>query len=70
MADRFHLLQNLAEMLDQVFGPHAKVLKSVEKQGFGTHAKAFKEAETAHNLSRKAEAITCPVVPKFPKTHL
>jgi len=30
VADRFHLLQNLAETLDQVFCTHAKILKEVE----------------------------------------
>jgi transposase len=31
VADRFHLLQNLAEALDQVFSAHGKVLKAVSE---------------------------------------
>ncbi|MEL7039809.1 MAG: ISL3 family transposase, partial [Cyanobacteria bacterium J06592_8] len=31
VADRFHILQNLAEALDQVFGQHLKTLKEIEK---------------------------------------
>jgi transposase len=67
VADRFHLLQNLGETLEQVFGTHAPVLKEVETQVFGTRAQVLKEVETEHNLSHKVEAITCPVVPKFPQ---
>ncbi|MDV3002880.1 MAG: ISL3 family transposase ISAcma23 (plasmid) [Chroococcopsis gigantea SAG 12.99] len=33
VADRFHLLQNLAQTLDQIFCSHAKVLKSVQNEG-------------------------------------
>ena len=31
VADRFHLLQNLAEALDQVFSAHGKTLKTVSE---------------------------------------
>ncbi|WP_292876183.1 ISL3 family transposase [Nostoc sp. NMS1] len=69
VADRFHLLQNLFQTLEQVFGTHAKALKEVEKQVFNTDTKALKEVETAHNLSliAVAEANPCPVVPRFPQ---
>ncbi|MEI2578000.1 transposase [Scytonema sp. PRP1] len=67
VADRFHLLQNLSQTLEQVFGTHAKALKEVEKQVFNTDTKVLKEVETAHNLSLIAEANPCPVVPRFPQ---
>jgi len=67
VADRFHLLQNLSETLQQVFGTHDKALKEVETQVFGSHAQAPKEVETAQNLSLIAEANACPVVPRFPQ---
>jgi len=67
VADRFHLLQNLSQTLQQVFGTHAEVLKEVEKQVFSTDTKVLKEVETAHNLSLIAEANPCPVVPRFPQ---
>ena len=51
VADRFHLLQNLAEMLDQVFGSHSIVIKAVER---------------AQSLSAIAEADARPVVPMTP----
>ena len=67
VADRFHLLQNLSQMLLQVFGTHAEALKEVEKQVFSTDNKVLKEVETAHNLSLIAEANKSPVVPRFPQ---
>jgi transposase len=67
VADRFHLLQNLSQTLQQVFGTHAKALKEVEKQVFSPDTKVLKEVETAHNLSLIAEANPCPVVPRFPQ---
>ena len=47
VADRFHLLQNLFQTLEQVFGTHAKALQEVEKQVFNTDTKVLKEVETA-----------------------
>lgn len=67
VADRFHLLQNLAETLEQVFASHTQVLKEVETQVFASHAQVLEAVETAHNLSIKAEANACPVVPMFPQ---
>ncbi|MBW4429784.1 MAG: ISL3 family transposase [Nostoc desertorum CM1-VF14] len=66
VADRFHLLQNLFQTLEQVFGTHAKALKEVEKQVFSTDTKVLKEVETAHN-PLIAEANPYPVVPRFPQ---
>lgn len=67
VADRFHLLQNLSQTLEQVFGTHAEALKEVEKQVFSTDTKVLKEVETAHNLSLIAETNICPVVPRYPQ---
>ncbi len=67
VADRFHLLQNLSQTLEQVFGTHAEALKQVEKQVFSTDTKVLKQVETSHNLSLNAEANACPVVPRFPQ---
>ena len=67
VADRFHLLQNLSQTLEQVFGTHAEALKEVEKQVFRTDTKVLKEVETAHNQTLIAEANPCPVVPRFPQ---
>jgi transposase len=67
VADRFHLLQNLFQTLEQVFGTHAKALKEVEKQVFNTDTKVLKEVETANKLSLITEANPCSVVPRFPQ---
>jgi transposase len=67
VADRFHLLQNLSQTLEQVFGTHVEALKQVEKQVFSTDTKVLKQMETSHNLSVIAEANACPVVPRFPQ---
>ncbi len=67
VADRFHLLQNLSQTLEQVFGTHASALKEVEKQVFSTDTKVHIEVETSHNQTLIAEANPCPVVPRFPQ---
>jgi transposase len=67
VADRFHLLQNLSQTLEQVFGTHVSVLKEVEKQVFSTDTKVHIEVETSHNQTLIAEANTSPVVPRFPQ---
>lgn len=54
VADRFHLLQNLAETLDQVFGAHSQALKGIA---------------AAHSLSSatpKAGTTVVPVSPPVP----
>ncbi|WP_223280397.1 transposase [Nostoc sp. PA-18-2419] len=67
VADRFHLLQNLFQTLEQVFGMSTKALKEVEKQVFNTDTEVLKEVETAHKLSLITEANPCIVVPRFPQ---
>lgn len=56
VADRFHLLQNLAETLDQVFNAHSKALKAVEVQqaeGFVTRG--------PFTLAHQAQAAIVPI---------
>ncbi|MCC2696046.1 ISL3 family transposase [Nodularia sp. LEGE 04288] len=56
VADRFHLLQNLSQTLEQVFGTHAEALKEVEKQVLITDTKVLKEVETALEEGRSRKA--------------
>jgi transposase len=67
VADRFHLLQNLSQTLEQVFSTHALALKEVEKQVFNTDTKVLKEVVSAHNQTLIAETNVCPVVPRYPQ---
>lgn len=53
-ADRFHLLQNLAEALDQVFNPHRKALEAVH------------EALRQVPVTRPSGTVAVPVPPPSP----
>jgi transposase len=54
VADRFHLLQNLAEALDQVFSAHGSVLKAV------------REAISAEPVTGREGTVAVPVAPTAP----
>lgn len=56
VADRFHLLQNLAETLYQVFGMHGKAIKVVEE--------TYTQSETI----RPDGTVVVPVLPPIPTT--
>ena len=56
VADRFHLLQNLAETLYQVFGMHGKAIKVVE------------ETHTQRETIRPDGTVVGPVLPPIPTT--
>lgn len=59
VADRFHLLQNLAETLDQIFCTHAKTLKAVEI--------AHSRAVIAQRLEDEIAVVLISPLPKEPK---
>jgi transposase len=56
VADRFHLLQNLIETLDSVFGAHSQVLKEIAV------------AHTLPSATSQDKAVIVPVLPPQPAT--
>ena len=61
VADRFHLLQNLSQTLEQVFGTHAEALKEVEKQVCGLKACQDKQSLLYWEFLKRPYLITCVV---------